>query len=515
MNSKTYNCKLHIGLLLLVTMCIGCTGNFDEINRNKDQVTKGEMERENYIVGSTLKGLQALESPVKEHLFQFTESLMGNSYAGYMEATPTWKEKFSTYNPPSNWLAAPFKDILTETYPLYRDIHNKTDNEVALALADVLRIAIMHRLTDCFGPIPYSEVRMDSDSLKVAYDSQEAVYDKMFEELDAATAVLKANTGLDDSAFAKFDNVYGGNIARWVKFCNSLKLRMAMRLSYVKPQTAQAKAEEAVVGGVIETNADNAALSVEENRAALIYNNWKDHRVGADIISYMNGYKDPRREAMFTKADGGFYGMRIGIDPVDRDLMILSYSNIVISDKDPYPWMNAAEVTFLRAEGALRGWAMQGDAKTLYNEAIKLSFEQRGVTGAESYIADETSAPAAYTDPLMEYSVNTPRSNITIKWDDEPTAYEKNLERIITQKWIAIFPQGVEAWAEFRRTGYPRLLPVVQNKSGNTINTEVMIRRLPYPVDEYLENGANLQAAIQMLGGPDNGGTRLWWDARN
>lgn len=508
--------KLVLIVPLLATICItGCTGNFDEVNRNKDQVTREEMARENYIIGSTLKGMQGLVIPTEEHLYQFYEILAGQSFAGYMEATPTWKEKFSTYNPPSNWLAAPFEDVTTKMYPYYRDIYNQTDNAVALAMADVLRVAIMHRVSDTYGPIPYSKVIERTDeSLKVGYDSQEQVYTKMFEELDAALAVFEANATLGDVAFQKFDNVYFGNIARWMKFCNSLKLRMAMRLCYVEPLKAQQLAEAAVSGGVITANMDNARLTVEENRAALVFNNWKDHCVGADIITYMNGYKDPRREKMFTKIEGGYYGMRIGIDPVDRDKMILNYSRPVITDKDPFLWMNAAEITFLRAEGALRGWSMGGDAQSLYNDAIKLSFGERGATGAEAYIEDQTSTPLAYVDPLDRYSNPSPRSNITIKWSDEEGKFEQNLERIITQKWIALFPLGIEAWSEFRRTGYPKLLPVVENKSGNTINSDLMIRRLPYPVNEYNENGQNLQQAIGMLNGADNGGTRLWWDVK-
>lgn len=516
MNHKNYKSRLYCLLLVVVTACIAaCTGNFEEINRNKDQATKSDMEKENYIIGSTLKGMQSLVSMVEEHLFQFVQSLCANSYAGYMEATPAWTEKFSTYNWPSNWLDAAFKDIMTKTYPYYRDIHNQTDDPVALAMADVLRVSIMHRLTDMFGPIPYTKTMETTDeSLKVGYDSQEEAYDRMFAELDAAIAVFAENTGLPDSAFAKFDNVYFGNISRWLKYANSLKLRMSMRLSYVDYEKAKRLAGEAIAGGVIEANADNATHKVEENRAALIYNDWKDHRIGADILSYMNGYKDPRREAMFTKVDGNFYGMRIGIDPIDRDLMILTYSNVLITDKDPYIWMNAAEVTFLRAEYELR-WGASDNARTLYEKAIRLSFEERGVSGADGYISDEMSTPLAYTDPLQEYTVTIPRSNITICWSDAEGSFEQNLERIITQKWIAIFPLGMEAWAEQRRTGYPKLLPVVMNKSGNTVNSDFGIRRLPYPADEYKENGQNLQQAIVMLGGPDNGGTRVWWDCKN
>lgn len=507
-----------------------CTGKFDTINRNPYEVTKEELGRERYNIGSTLKGLQGLVVPTEEHRYQFVECLAAQPFAGYMGATVPWTDKFETYNPPVDWQKAPFGDMITDTYPLYRDMLDKTEDPVALALAKVLKVAIMHRVTDLYGPIPYSKVLAEdgSVSLTVPYDSQEQVYDRMFAELDEALSVLTKNVGISPETFRKFDNVYFGDISKWVRLVNSLKLRMAMRIVYADAAKAQSKAEEAVAGGVIGTNAQNAVLTVEENRAAMIYNDWSDHRAGADIISYMKGYKDPRLEKMFTQVkvqyltpDGqvaekdDYAGIRIGIDVVNKEQVVNAYSKPVIKDSDPFVWLTASEVSFLRAEGALRGWNMGGEAKDLYDKGIALSFEQRGVAGAEAYCADATNKPAAYEDPQeQKYSVAQPASDITIRWEEGENVFERNLERIITQKWIAIFPLGVEAWSEQRRTGYPKLLPVVENKSGGTIDSDLRIRRLWYPPIEYTENPANLQQAITLLGGPDNGATRLWWDRK-
>ena len=303
-------------------------------------------------------------------------------------------------------------------------------------------------------------------------------------------------------AFRKFDDVYQGDLSKWLKFTNSLKLRMAMRLTYVPEMQAEIQriAEGAVTAGVMTEINDNAFLKVEENRVAMIFNDWNDQRAGADIISYMNGYKDPRREKMFTTVKmtvydenfqpqevDGYAGIRIGIDVTTKDEMVNAYSIPIISSTSPFLWMNAAEITFLRAEGALRGWNMGGEAKDLYNMAIALSFEQYGLSGSETYAENSTDTPD----------------------------FERNLERIITQKWIANFPLGVESWSEFRRTGYPHLMPVIENKSGGSISSEYMIRRLWYPPTEYTENLSNINLAIGMLGGPDNGGTRLWWDKKS
>ena len=172
--------------------------------------------------------------------------------------------------------------------------------------------------------------------------------------------------------------------------------------------------------------------------------------------------------------------------------------------------MTAAEVWFLKAEAALRGWTGAGDAQTDYETGITTSMLQQGVA-AGNYISDNTSVPAAYVDP-NNATYDTPAlSNITIKWD--PTATnEVKLERIITQKWLAMFPEGQEAWTEFRRTGYPKLFPVLSNESGGTISTQIQVRRISYPLSEYSSNGPAVQQGISLLGGPDNGGTRLWWD---
>ena len=126
----------------------------------------------------------------------------------------------------------------------------------------------------------------------VPYDSQEAVYKQMLKELDEVSSVLKENLTIGSEAFRKFDDVYYGDVSKWYKFANSLKLRMAIRMVYVDPTTAQQVAQDAVDAGVITDNADNAEMKVEENRAAMVFNGWSDHRMGADLLCYMNGYQD-------------------------------------------------------------------------------------------------------------------------------------------------------------------------------------------------------------------------------
>ena len=506
----------------------GCIGDFSNMNRNHNDVTDEEMDRDNYRNGANIKALQNLVIPTQEHMYQFNEVLAAHGFCGYTATiVDNWTAKFSTYNPTNDWLKWPFNEVMIKTYPPYRAIVRSTEDPIILALADVLRVAIMHRMADVYGPIPYTQVMADKkDGFAVGYDSQDKAYMKMFEELDAAILAFNENSHVSSDSFGRFDAVYAGNISQWIKYSNSLKLRMAMRISEVEPVLAKLKAEEAISGGVILDNADNAAMKVEVNRAEMIYNSWGDHRVGADIICFMNGYADPRREQMFTMGTWGsgdnkivdFSGVRIGIDPASKAAMVDVYSKPIMTQNSPFMWFNASEVAFLRAEGALRGWSMGGDAKTLYESAIQLSFDQHGASNADSYIANSTDMPLKYTDPLGQYSYTEPTSSITVAWEtpdvvtDEVT--ERNLERIITQKWIAIYPSGVEAWSEHRRTGYPVVMPAFLNKSGGSVNSKHGMRRIPYPAEEYTLNSANIQEALTLLGGPDTGGTRVWWDVK-
>ena len=147
-----------LSLALLLIVGYACTDNFDKVNRKDYQVDKEELGRESYNVGASLKGLQGLVIPTEEHLYQFVEALGAGAFAGYIGCTVEWTAKFETYNPPIDWQEAPFSDLVTRTYPFYRDLLDKTDDPVALALGKLFRVVIMQRVTDMYGPIPYSKI---------------------------------------------------------------------------------------------------------------------------------------------------------------------------------------------------------------------------------------------------------------------------------------------------------------------------------------------------------------------
>lgn len=504
-----------------------CTGWFDNIPPY--EATDDMLEGDNVKIGAFFPQLQRNVISTHNNQFQLSQNLVGDIYSGYL-ATPTnfnSNQNNSTYFFQDGWLNGPFEKVYTQAIGAYMEIrrNTKADEESHVyQLAQILKIASMHRFTDMWGPLPYTKV---GTSMTTPYDSQETVYMTFFAELDKAVEVLSKfvanNAG--SKPMADYDLVYGGDYSKWIKFANSLHLRLAMRLAYIKPDIAQREAEKAVTnpGGLITSNDDNAGVkSVGANEVInqlwTMWASYQDIRMGASLLSVLDGYDDPRLSKMFSqgrlKEQDGYFALRTGINLDSNKESRLGYSCPIIQSTTPIIWMNAAEVAFLRAEGALRGWNMGIGIKEAYEQGIALSFAQWGAGNADTYITDTEKTAANYVDPLSSSNNINAVSHITIAWNENDPK-DKNMERIITQKWIAMFPNGQEAWTEYRRTGYPQLFPVKVNNSSGTIDTDIQIRRMPFAKSEYTLNPDNINKAIQLLGGPDNGGTRLWWDVKN
>ena len=517
---------------------VGCTANYLDINSNPYGVTDDEMQRDGYAVRAALVGMANGVISPDVNTAQFTDCLLGGTQGGYFadgKDASGWPNTISNYNPTDDWTNVFMKSahVIPVIYSNYRMLQQVTDDPVILSVGEIIKVAAMHRVTDAYGPIPYSKIGQNGE-INVPYDSQEDVYKKMFEELDAAIEALTPNRTNNFAASA--DVVYGGNVEKWIKLANSLKLRLAMRIVYADQDLAKQMAESAVKHevGVMASNDDNALFAswgTDGNplRVAVRYNMYEDgghvcgtsgdSHVAADIICYMNGYKDPRREFYFTESEWpgvDYVGLRRGI-VIPAAATVHQYCGPVIDADDPACWMNAAEVAFLKAEAvAVFGFDMGTDAKSAYEEGIRLSFEQYGASGYASYIADATSKPELYTDPAGSNTYSGTISEITIAWDESAFAEQKQ-ERIVTQKWIANWLLGNEAWADFRRTGYPRLIPATEegNKSTDRTLTTTGARRIEYPDAEATSNAENYQTAVStLLGGADNMSTRLWFDCK-
>lgn len=515
----------YISIILLAVaplFFIQCTDSYSDYN--KSGVDDEEGERDAYFLRQHLVNMQNWIIPSDAHANQFSEQLLGGTYGGYFaDVSPGFNNRnFSTYTPENAWVAPTFENAFKNVVTSYNSVVLMTEDPVYLSVAKILKVMGMARITDIYGPIPYSQLGGEG-SLNTPYDSQEKVYETMILDLNSAIEILSPYQASTFSS--KADRFYGGKIVNWIKLANSVKLRLAIRMANVKADFAKTTAESVISDpiGPITSNADNAVLiliSGQSNpyRVGMLEWNGGDTRIGADITSYMNGYNDPRREQYFDESGfGGYTGFRSGITIPSPQTIGQQYSNISekIRTESSMRIVSAAEVAFLKAEGALRGWSMGGTAKDLYESGITLSFEQWGASGVTAYIADATSVPGRYVDPLGTFSYTGTSSTVKIAWDNSASAKEVNLERIITQKWIAIFPNGIEAWSEFRRTGYPKLMSVVTNNSS-VVNSTRMARRLAYPQSEYTGNLTNVQYAISnYLNGADNMATDLWWAKKN
>jgi len=398
--------------------------------------------------------------------------------------------------------------------------------------AQLVMISGTHRLSAYCGPLIYSDY--GSSSKDIMYDSEQELYNIWFAQLDEINSVFSANT--DYSGLTKFDQVYGGDMTMWIKYVNSLRLRLAIRISNVDPALAKTQGEKAMSdpGGLIMTNAENMMLSLQGNvfGPAVICYGWDDTRMSASMESILIGYEDNRIHSYYRPVedlslaaahpDWPYKGIRVGAELVAKsDHMPYSFIHPdfndagVVTSRALY---TAQETHFLMAEAALRGWAGTQSAQYHYEEGVKASFAEWGAAGADEYLQNDTGIPIDYDDVIYEGDINdfVNRIQITVKWD-EAADNETKLERIMTQKWIAAQHNSIEAWVDHRRTGYPLLPYNYRNDSSpdhGVIGTEEFLKRVPlfFATGEPTGNPVGYADAISTLKGPDLISTRLWWD---
>lgn len=526
-------------LAVLVTMLMlapGCTKNFEKFNTNPTGITDEQGNADYALIASFLAQAQRNIIPEGTGGYQLAINLASDPYAGFL-AIPTPFVSNSnnlTYSLVPGWLGSIWNDRYIQTMnPIHRVLEYTRGNESMqdiYGFAKLLKVAGMHRTSDKVGPIIYSRYNQPNESGGVDYDSQADAYNSFFLDLDTAMTIFKSYQGQNtSSALSLSDLAYGSDhYTKLLKVANTLRLRLAIRVAFVDPQLARREGEKALDpanGGLLEEEADDWSVTLNgQHPLNEIAVSWADTRMSANMESFLLGYNDPRLPEMFEPATdpvvaGQYKGIRIGI-LIDAKSRYENFSRPA-TQAPRMKLLMASEAWFLKAEAALRGWANAGDAKANYETGIMRSFQYHGVGGAAAYIADATSQPRPYTDPKSQtagehdIAMGSPYlSTVTIAWDEGASNDEK-LERIITQKWIALFPDGDEAWAEYRRTGYPLQFPIVVNYSNGTIPTIPGIRRVTYPVREYDSNSDAVAAAVGLLGGPDTGGTPLWWDVED
>jgi hypothetical protein len=490
---------------LLVAFSLGgCTDDFKEINTNQRVLAQIDAA----TIGNVYASAQYNGMLYGGYSWQIAENLFSDLYVQYYS---DWQTKFQTdrHNQNVDWSDAAWTTFYGGSAKDMAVVLEKTTGpgfEKQHALTQILKVYLYQRFTDYWGPIPYSQVNNNLSS--VPYDSQQNIYADFIVQLDSATTTLANFHG--ENAFGLNDQIYSGDVDKWIIFANTLRLRVAMRLSDVDAATAKTQAEKAVAAGVMETNDQVAKLQVTDAspNPLPIMLPWNEFRMSATMESILKGFNDPRLSAYWKPAvnTGLYTGMRNGLSVPEISAPSRAYDNISTmalrwSDptnlgKTPWEVMLPSEAWFARAEGALKGWNMGTTAKDAYNKGIEMSLK---------YWTNATDAEIA----AYQAGMTTPQSDITVAWSADAS---RNLEQVMTQKWLGLFPDGWEAWAENRRTEFPTLYPVMHSDDPE-VPPNALMRRIVYGPSEYNNNAAAVADAVAtMLGGPDKSQTRLWWN---
>jgi hypothetical protein len=360
-------------------------------------------------------------------------------------------------------------------------------NANQIAVARILKAFFFLNITDRWGDAPYSQALKGAENFSPAFDSQQAIYTDLFKELKEAQAQF------DGGATVKGDIMLAGNATRWKKFANSLRAIMALRLSKIDAAKGKAELVAALADGVISANAENVTYKYlkDANYESPLYNNYitgnrKDFAVSNIMVDYLVKTADPRIAVFADKATSSlvYKGVPVGVSTASKAQDVSLASAKIAAQDAAVSVVTNAQMLFTQAEAAKLGWTT-GNAKQLYEDAVKASMQQWGAYTTDAAFATYIAgADVAYTDA-------------------------KALELIGTQKWVSLFYMGYEAWAEWRRTGFPTLAAAVKplNASGQ------IPRRQAYPTTEPTLNKVNYEAVVARQG-VDNQDTRVWWDKK-
>lgn len=520
--------RIYLMLICTGTLLASCTKKYEEINTNRNTIaTVGASELPFLFAKAEQQAVPSIWT------YQVAQNLFADQYAQYFACT-------ATYFPSDrnvirmDWVGAAFNPIYTDMVPQLQSIFASADpGSPEYALANIVWVMGFHKVTDYWGPIPYLQAGVPGNS--VPYDAQDVIYDDFFKRLDAAVTTLKSNTSA--IPYGSFDLIYAGDVNKWIKFANTLRLRLAMRISKVDPARAKTEAEAAYAAGVLTASPGDDALikkslTGSDNNGLSIMSDWNEFRMSAAMESVLTGYEDPRTSEYWlpdgaTKdnpgGNGKYDGLRNGLTSTQLTEPInAATANAKVGKRwsspdfggnanyleTPQNIMCAAEAYFLRAEGALLGWNMGGTAKELYEAGITASMNQWGITdgAAISAYINSSKTPIAPEDYLNSPAV----SDAPIKFAGD-VATQK--EQIAIQKWLALFPDGYEAWADYRRSRTFILYPVANSDNPDITNTTTQwIRRIPFLLSETQNNKEAVDAAKSLLGGDDKVTTPLWWD---
>lgn len=476
---------LVIVLVLVVAMSCADDASLSRLNDDPKNPTSGVPDE--LFFSNAQRNLVDVNSSIdiNFNIFRFLVQ-----YASSPIYTQESQYNLQTRTIPGNYWFTLYRDVLRDFAAAREELNDpnlySTSDEIALrdnrlGIIQMLEVYTYAQLVDTFGNIPYTEA-LDGDNITPAYDDAAMIYQDLIDKLDRAISELDTNV----ESFGSADLIYGGDILKWIKFGNSLKLKLAMTLADVDPSLSQTLAEQAAPN-VFESNDDNAVLpylasppNTNPLWEDLVQSGRSDYFLANTIVDAMNELEDPRRDVFFSNPiDGEFVG---GEYAAGGDFDTTSHFGDVFAQPDlPGNILDYTEVNFLLADAAARGYNLGGTVEEYYNNAIRASFEYWGLTEAD--------ATAYLANPDVAYA----------------TAEGDFKQKIGTQMWIALFNRGTESWLQYRRFDFPILNPAPQ------LTLEDIPVRYTYPIDEQNRNNANREAAASAIGG-DNLDTRLFWD---
>lgn len=527
-----------LSALISLIGTISCS-DFGDVNNNPEKITDEAMDFRIVFTNVVAQSCGADHDVWRNSLIYGANMMQHTTSADWQQGV------FYTYSDGFNsayWETMYRGDraVLRDALLIMNAWKNKPGYENDYQMCRIIRAFVFHRMTDLYGDIPYSEATHASDQniLYPKYDKQQDIYNDLLKELDEAQTALDPSL---PSAMSNQDLLYQGDASKWKKFANSLMLRIAMRLTKVDPTTAQTWVQKALSNGVFKSINDNAMVNHPDGNSlddgsepyGKIFSNSDPQAffLSEYFINMLKNTNDPRLALIATvcedpsgKWQGEFdfgnidpekqVGMPIGYDlnggqwdlstapgyPGKDWRSYYSLPNRYTFARPDVPTMllTYAEQQLLLAEAAYRGWISDKSAETYYKEGVTAAMQQFSF----------------YTNPNAQqlYNTHLTLSNIEGYLAANPFDNNKAFEQINTQYYITTFCDELETFANWRRSGYPKLTPV--NKGYSTCVTNGTIpRRFTYPTNEVQVNTANYQEAVSRLSGGDNMTSRVWWDA--
>ncbi len=503
----------NIWVLICVMLMQSCDKDFKEINTNPNAVSA---PTPGYIFSKALYDGAANSASTGKLLLgtmQYTTSY--NDVEGFGSKYVAARVDLSMA--PFN-LAYP--NQINEIGEVIKAVKDDPAKVNMYAIARIWRVFCFSRITDIYGDVPYSQAGQgyNQSIFQPAYDAQKDIYADMLKELDEGAKSLDASK---TATFGASDLIYSGNVTQWKKFAYSLMLRLGMRLTKVDPAGAQNWVSKAITGGVITSYTDIAKMNYvgsgqDINKNPIAWQLLTDNYIWADGINNTEGGKyqqvfidslkannDPRLGVVAVVYVGGVAssdetiqkGMPSdinGVKPANFVTFSEPKQTTVLRVAAPLLLFTNAESDFLLAEAALRGWYTAETAASLYDKGIRAAMLQWDLISGTTGTVD----PVRADNYAIAHALNTAGT------------FDKQMEQIYNQFWVGIFPDAQEVYANYRRTGFPALVP--NNYPGNATGGKIF-RRLLYPTSEQTLNKDSYNAAITRQG-PDDLLTKIWWD---